>query len=254
MDRLLLRAPTPWRQPAPTRQGTEKVQLLTGCSASLFDHETLDAAHQLLGALHFDVIIPEHQVCCGALSAHRGDTTRAQSLAHDNALAFESRPIVSTVSGCSAYLSTQAGTDKHPAWQTRVMDIIGFLAQVDWPATLQFAPLPQTIIVHEPCSLRYPLGLQKELRALLSRIPQANCIPLRDASCCGGAGSYPITEPVLANALAQEKVKEIKTLDATLMVTTNLGCALHLEAALREAGINIKVMHPVTLLARQLLR
>jgi hypothetical protein len=37
-----------------------------------------------------------------------------------------------------------------------------------------------------------------------------------------------------------------------ILVTTNIGCALHLAAGLREQGLNIEALHPVTLLMRQL--
>jgi glycolate oxidase iron-sulfur subunit len=35
-------------------------------------------------------------------------------------------------------------------------------------------------------------------------------------------------------------------------VTTNTGCALHLTAGVREAGLSIEVLHPVELIARQM--
>ncbi len=49
-----------------------------------------------------------------------------------------------------------------------------------------------------------------------------------------------------------DKLAGLTALSTDLIVTTNPGCALHLSAGLREAGLAIEVCHPVEVLARQL--
>ena len=36
------------------------------------------------------------------------------------------------------------------------------------------------------------------------------------------------------------------------LLSSNVGCAMHLAGGLRRAGLDIEVIHPVSLLARQL--
>jgi glycolate oxidase iron-sulfur subunit len=55
----------------------------------------------------------------------------------------------------------------------------------------------------------------------------------------------------MAEALLADKLAGLADLAPDLIVTTNPGCALHLIAGLREAGLAVEVCHPVELLARQ---
>jgi glycolate oxidase iron-sulfur subunit len=53
--------------------------------------------------------------------------------------------------------------------------------------------------------------------------------------------------------LAQPKIDALQALQPAYLVTTNTGCALHLAAQARAAGLDTEVLHPVELIARQLL-
>jgi glycolate oxidase iron-sulfur subunit len=61
-----------------------------------------------------------------------------------------------------------------------------------------------------------------------------------------------IEHPQMADALAEPKVRAAADLAPELLITTNIGCAMHLARALAEDGQTVEVVHPVTLLARQL--
>jgi glycolate oxidase iron-sulfur subunit len=57
----------------------------------------------------------------------------------------------------------------------------------------------------------------------------------------------------MASALLRSKIASLAALAPAILVTTNTGCALHLTAGVREAGLSIEVLHPVELIARQML-
>ena len=50
----------------------------------------------------------------------------------------------------------------------------------------------------------------------------------------------------------REKLATVQQLDAQILVTSNIGCALHLAAGLRAKNLSIEVIHPITLLAQQI--
>ncbi len=241
------------------------VALFTGCVASVIDTETLNAAIRLLTACGYGVHVPRAQGCCGALHMHSGAVQQVHALAMQNVDAFiglKIDAIISTASGCGAPLAEYYKMDENDGRlkkiSEKVRDISEFLASIPWPENVTFAPLEQRVAVHESCSLRHVLHQHTHPYTLLRKIPGIDVVALPgNAQCCGAAGTYMITQPVMADALRKDKLTALKGSDARLLVTSNVGCALHIAAGLRPhiavgPGQEIEVIHPVTLLARQL--
>lgn len=263
-----------WQDYYPANPAAEPcgdVALFTGCIANVFDREALDASRRLLNTLGYGVHVPPTQGCCGAMALHRGLPDEAASLAEQNLQAFASldvQAIVHTASGCTASLSeyhllptlTDQQVTRAATFADKVKDISQFLAEAHWPADLQPAPLAKTIALHTPCSLNNVLHQADAPRRLLQHIPELEIAHLPQTTrCCGGAGQYMLEQTDFARRLRDQTldaVHELKpqqpqhTIDT--LATSNLGCALHLAAGLRERGQRIVVIHPVVLLARQL--
>ncbi|MEJ2654503.1 MAG: (Fe-S)-binding protein [Acidihalobacter sp.] len=238
------------------RDSNPAVYLFTGCAAEIFDRETLEAARRVLLILGYRVLTPEAQTCCGALHQHAGDRQAAQALARANFAAFDNDiPILVTSSACATTLreyDTLLGA-KGQLFGQRVHEIGEFLSATPWPEALEPRPLAQRAAVHTPCSQRRVLHAPDVAFTLLQHIPQLELTPLPgNDRCCGAAGSYMIEHPQMADALAAPKVRAAADLAPELLITTNIGCAMHLARALAEDGQTIEVVHPVTLLARQL--
>src|SRR3569623_30331 len=239
----------PWQPYYPAR-GTARgdVALFLGCVSDLADRGALHGAIHVLTHCGYGVHVPPAQTCCGALHQHQGDDTTARQFARRNQAAF-ARPdllaILTVASGCGATLiDHDLGAP--------VQDISDFIA-ASWPAALRLAPLVQRVAVHDPCTLPHVMHLGRTPYTLLAHFPGIELVPLPDnRRCCGGAGSYMLTQPAMADALRAEKVAAVRALSADILVTSNTGCALHLRAGLAANGVDITVMHPVQLLARQL--
>lgn len=252
-----------WQRFYPART-TERgqVALFTGCIADVVDRPLLMATVQLLNQLGYGVHIPAEQVCCGALARHEGELEQAVKLASRNVKAFTALnpdAVICTASGCAASLI------EYPQWvhEAEVMgvhdfayklrDINQFLGEIPWSAETALKPLAKRIAVHEPCSLRYVLHHQQAAYTLLGRIPGADVVPLADNSqCCGAAGSYMLTQPTLSQSLLADKINALQEIQPHILVTSNVGCALHLAAGVRGRNLPIEVLHPVQLLIRQL--
>lgn len=228
------------------------VGLFLGCVARIADVDALNASIYVLNRLGYTVHVPFAQTCCGAIDQHRGAAAHADRLAQQNWQAFSTLQldaIISVASGCGVQLleSGVAGT------QTKVMDISHFLAMAEGWNDLPLAPLAQKVLVHEPCTLRNVLHAQRYPYQLIERIPGVQPVPLAgNDQCCGAAGIYFIEHPDLADQLLHSKLALIKQGEASYLVTSNIGCALHIINGLRDRDIAIEVMHPVTLLARQM--
>lgn len=245
------------RQAMPTRG---KVALFTGCVATVVDAHTLRASVSVLQRLGYEVVLPKNQVCCGALHLHAGDMAKADALMRRNLQAFDDpaiQAIIGVASGCTALLTQYpqhlADDPKATEFSHRVHDINRFLVEAPWPQDLRLKPLAKTIAVHEPCTLRNVLRGQDHPYTLLGRIPQARVVALAENQfCCGGAGAYMLTQPVMADRLRDDKLASLQQLAPDVLATSNIGCALHLGGGLRALGLKAEVVHPVMLIARQL--
>ena len=136
---------------------------------------------------------------------------------------------------------------------TKVVDMSAFLLAAEGWDNVKLAPLPHKILVHEPCSLRNVLRGAAHPYSVLERIPGAVIEPLAgNAQCCGAAGTYFLDQPEMASILLRDKISALNVSGARYLATSNVGCAMHIASALREAGSAIEVVHPVTLIARQM--
>lgn len=236
-----------WRDCYPASPAKGEVALFLGCASSIADPLTLQATIFVVNRLGYTVHVPAMQCCCGGIARQHGDAAASADMLERNARAFASlgkMPILSVASGCGMGLRDHLGT--------QVTDISAFLANADWQDA-ELSPLPATIHVHDACSLRNVMHQHRSVYELLKKIPQADIQPLPgNEQCCGGAGSYMLTQPEMAGKLQDDKIQACRSVGVRLLVTANIGCALHIAAGLRKEGMAIELIHPVQLLARQL--
>lgn len=224
------------------------VALFTGCLGSSFDGETLQAAIKVLNQFGYNVHIPPDQQCCGALHQHHGQPEQAQQLSQLNRQAFGNPAIthiIYTANGCGAQLAQH--NPSRP-----VIDIMSFLAASPGREATRFKPLATSVYLHESCSSTNKLKIRGIMQQLLRCIPQLQCHTPATAMCCGAGGSHQLLFPELSAELLKLKLPGIRETRAHYLLSDNLGCALHFKQGLERAGIHIEVIHPITLLARQL--
>lgn len=225
-----------------------RVGLFLGCMGSVFEAENLRAAISVLNAWGYEVRVPLKQGCCGAMHQHGGDPQRGHAMAAKVAQVFQALEldtVVGVSSGCIAQLKEHSGLN--------VFELSDFLLQ-QLPAPLPaMQPLQRRVAVHLPCTQRNILRTGNSASKLLSLIPALEIIELAgNERCCGAAGTHMLTHPTQADALSAPKIKAFHALDAAQMVSTNIGCAMHLGGGLRATDHTAEVVHPVRLLAEAL--
>ncbi|MGH8550587.1 MAG: (Fe-S)-binding protein [Methylococcales bacterium] len=230
--------------------------LFVGCTGELFDAETIDATIRVLDRLGFDVLIAPDQKCCGALDLHSGDAGRAGEFALANLKAFEQTEIdwiVTLATGCGAMIKEYplyfTGAE---GFSSKVIDVCEFVHRSDRFPAIALEPLPAELLIHTPCSLANVLKTAEAPQKLVEAIPDARISALNPSlRCCGAAGNYMLEHPKMAGALRQDMLDSVKEKKPDYLLTTNIGCALHLRAGLRLQKIHTEVMHPIVLLDRQ---
>jgi glycolate oxidase iron-sulfur subunit len=251
-----------WNDFYPARGQTERgrIALFLGCTADLLDTETVASVLLVLNRFGIGVRVPETQACCGALHHHGGDEAGARALMKHNLAAFdlsEANAVITIASGCGAMLHDYPQLEPTASdFAKSVKDISQFLTELSWNDDVAFKPLSAKVCVHTPCTLKNVLRAGRHGADLLRRIPSLDVAPLPSAQrCCGAAGSYMLEHPEMAQALRDDVLEQVTAANPDFLATSNPGCAVHLRAGLKQKGMgHIEVLHPVTLLARQLVQ
>lgn len=232
------------------------VGLFLGCTASVADAATVTALLDLLPRLGVSVTVPETQGCCGALDLHAGRAAQAARSQARNLTAFsnpELDAILTFASGCGATLSEYGmlgGTPEARSFARRVFDVSQFFVERIPANRWDFAPLEARVLVHNPCSLRNVLKTEGGVESLLRRVPGLSIHTLPGkGNCCGAAGTYMVENPEMAERVRAESLAAILRAKPDFLLTSNIGCALHLRAGLPD-DMDLPVLHPVELLAR----
>jgi len=233
-----------------------RVALFTGCVADVMFRPTHWATARVLQQNGCDVLVPQEQVCCGAIHFHAGSSEPARELADANLTAFDHRhvdAILVNVAGCGAMLKDY-GHHWHDARQGERAEFAGKVKDVsEFLDTLGLvAPegeIPLTATYHDACHLGHAQKVREAPRRLLAQIPGLKLVDLPETEvCCGAAGTYNLTEPEMSARLSRRKLDNILKTGSRVVLTGNAGCLLQIMREARSRGERLLVAHPMDLL------
>ncbi len=237
--------------PAQTdRSHNYSVSVFPGCTGSLFDQQTLNSLMKILKAMQVSACLPDKITCCGAIHQHSGllkETHYHQERVLQYSVSETTNTLLSFASGCGQQLNRQLENTA-----TRHFDAMHWLCTQKNFKRLQFSPLPQRILVHMPCTADD--ALQKYIYQLLRYLPEIRLLNFTDGITCCGAGGSQLLSPKSSNLrLIKKKVQTIQVLKPDVIVSPNIGCALNFRMQLEHDNLDIDVVHPLTLLATNLI-
>ncbi len=238
----------PWHSEYPGSR-EKRVSLFLGCVARGLDTKTLDDAIYVLKLTGHSVVIPKQQSCCGALSLHAGREQAAQKMMKRNVEAFADNtlPVIYTATGCGASLA-----DENNTFSERTHEISHFVNR-HWPDKLDAHCEKMVVMLHTPCSMQNSLPSPESPAQLLSRFTRVEVKPLNSKyACCGAAGTKMLTDEDVSGRLREPMLQQILKEKPDRVLTSNIGCALHIKQGLRLAGSTIPVQHPISLVADML--
>jgi glycolate oxidase iron-sulfur subunit len=244
-------APLPELMPARGR-ARGRVGLLTGCvQRHLYPDVNRDTA-RLLNLAGYDVVIPRAQGCCGALELHAGRVDALRGRARALAAVFPPGVdwIVTNAAGCGSAMREYHHWVPEPAVE-RIAQRTRDVSELLLDAELPLGRMERTVAYHDACHLSHGQKVKTAPRALLRRIPGLTLVELSGGElCCGSAGVYNILEPAMADELLALKIDRIVESGARTLVAGNPGCLMQIAKGCRARGLDIEVLHPVTLLAQ----
>jgi glycolate oxidase iron-sulfur subunit len=234
------------------------VGMLTGCVQRVFFSDVNAATARVLAAEGCDVIMPRHQQCCGALSAHTGRSEEARQFARALIDCFSQADVeyvVVNAAGCGSSMKEYAellAEDSEYAvrakeFSHRVRDLSELLIELGTVAIRH--PLPITAAYHDACHLAHAQSVRTQPRALLQAIPELVLREIADSEiCCGSAGVYNILHPDAARELGDRKAANVLATQADFLVTANPGCLMQVATSIERAGGHVELAHTAQVL------
>ncbi|WP_447891550.1 glycolate oxidase subunit GlcF [Pseudomonas atacamensis] len=228
-------------RPAPRH--ARRVLLLEGCVQPGLSPNTNDATARVLDRLGISVTPVSEAGCCGALDYHLDAQGKGLDRARQNIDAWwphlqnGAEAIVQTASGCGAFIKDYghllADDPIYALKARRISEMTGDLVQIiaEEPLEQVCAASERRIAVHCPCTLQHALKLGGAVETVLTRLG-FNLTSVPDGHlCCGSAGTYSLTQPVLARQLRDQRLNALASGRPELIVTSNVGCQSHLASA-----------------------
>ncbi|WP_024696967.1 glycolate oxidase subunit GlcF [Pseudomonas avellanae] len=230
-------------RPAPRH--ARNVLLLEGCVQPGLSPNTNAATARVLDRLGISVSPIREAGCCGAVDYHLNAQAAGLDRARRNidawwpAIQGGAETIVQTASGCGAFVKDYghllrddpAYADKAAHISARTKDLVEVLR--DEPLDSLGIKADTRLAFHCPCTLQHAQKLGGEVERVLARLG-FNLTSVPDGHlCCGSAGTYSITQPVLARQLRDNRMNALESGKPAVIVTANVGCQTHLASASR---------------------
>lgn len=238
-----------------------RVAFFPGCLVRHVYPEIGEAVLRVLAANGVQAVVAGEE-CCGVPLAANGYPEEARRLALANARALKALGVERVITCCSScggafreeyatLLGAPAEALPEPvSWlRENVRDISAFLLE-DLPALQPPAgEVRARVTYHDPCHLARRLGVRRQPRELLRRLPGVEFVEMEEAdSCCGCAGSFSFEHYPLARRINQRKLGHLRASGAQVLATGCPACIMHFRDGLAQEEDAVQVLHPVQLL------
>ncbi|MEE4803044.1 glycolate oxidase subunit GlcF [Pseudomonas alliivorans] len=229
----------------PVTRHARQVLMLEGCVQPALSPNTNAATARVLDRLGISVTPVREAGCCGAVDYHLNAQEAGLDRARRNidawwpAIEGGAQSIVQTASGCGAFVKDYGHLLRHdPAYadkaarvSAKARDLVEVLR--DEPLETLAIKTDTRLAFHCPCTLQHAQKLGGEVERVLTRLG-FNLTAVPDGHlCCGSAGTYSVTQPVLARQLRDNRMNALESGKPQVIATANIGCQTHLASAHR---------------------
>ena len=236
------------------RKKTKRVALMTGCAQRALNTDINDATIRVLQRFGCDVVIPEGQGCCGALTHHMGQTENSHASAAANIKSWMTEvkgagldAIVINTSGCGTTVKDYGHMFRDTPLAADAAIISGLAKDIS--EVLMDLDIPQVehkdlvVAYHAACSLQHGQKIKDHPKTLLKRTGFQVAEPRDPHLCCGSAGTYNLLQPEISGQLKLRKVKTLEAVRPDIISAGNIGCMMQIGS-----GTEVPVVHTVELI------
>ena len=236
-----------------------KVTLFIPCLIDQFHPQVGKNVVRILKKIGLDVDFVDQQTCCGQPFFNAGYWKKAIPLAKRTIKAFKDAKVVVAPSGsCVTMIRTHYKElfSDNPDWlnqaqelSEKTYELSEFLTHVIQVDDLG-ASYKGKVTYHDSCQVLRGLGISSEPRQLIKKVKNLELIEMdKPDLCCGFGGLFSFKFPHIAEAMVEEKVKNILASGAEAVVGCEISCLMNIGGYLGYRGIQVRTLHLADLLA-----
>jgi L-lactate dehydrogenase complex protein LldF len=234
-----------------------------------------EAVIKVLESVGVRVVFPKQQSCCGLPALNLGDREHGLAMAKQTIVALErslqeskADYILSASTSCVVTvvqdyirlfedLGYQGWLKRTRELAEQLIDFTSFMQKVVLASEVQL-PVKErksqdVVTYHDSCQSCNCLGLRSEGRGIIQEILHLDLREMVQADvCCGFGGTTSIERPEVAEKLLDKKLSNADSTGASILVSDNPGCLMHLRGGVDASGRKIRVLHLAQLLAEYL--
>ncbi len=228
------------------------IALLATCTAGAFRPGLTNAILRHGHALGLDLIAPSAQTCCGLPAWDAGQNGPALAAARHTLRVFAGFDAIVTPSPACLrmlrhhlplLLAGQPEAADARALAAHSFTWLDYLANHVDPSQIDLS-FPGKIAYFPPCTQTDDASA----RQLLGRIRNATLLPDPICQCCGYGANLAWRHPELGQAMASPVITALRLSRADLILTSDVGCLIHLQPLLRRPG-DPRLLHLAEFLA-----
>ncbi len=230
------------------------IQLMITCIIDTLYPEIGEAVVNVLQQAGVNIEFPANQTCCGQPAYNAGMRQQARQMAIQTIKVFENTTgdiIVPSGSCCGMirrnypelFAEDEEWLNRANSLSERCFELSEYLVDVLGITDLgsRFAG---NLTYHSSCHLLRELGVDRQPRALLNAVHDANLVELPySQDCCGFGGVFSIEHAELSAAMLQRKITNIENTGAPVVVACDAGCITHINGGLHRLGKHQRAVH-----------
>jgi Fe-S oxidoreductase len=213
-----------------------------GCFSSAFLEKKVENYRKILKKLDIDFKIQKDFLCCGGFFDESGYEKQLRKSARDNNESFSKEGFKKIIVNCSLCFNTfKSYKTLIPIFDFEVEHILSTILNqlhVNKEAIKNY--VAEDLVYYDSCYLARYSGMTKQPREILQlmgykviELPKNH----EETICCGSCGGLPITNPELANAIAQKFIKTLVRKGIRRLVTADARDYKHLADNIKELNL-----------------
>ena len=235
-----------------------EVQLFIPCFVDQLYPQTAFNMAKVLEKACCDISYNTNQTCCGQPAFNAGFWDEAKIVAAKFIKDFDNTDyIVAPSASCVGFVrnyysqlfenSSQHNIVKNLSkrifefteFLTGVLKIENFGAELNVKATF-----------HDSCAGLRECKIKEGPRNLLHKVKGLELVEMTDTeTCCGFGGTFAVKFDAISNAMADQKIRHALESGASLIISTDLSCLMHLQGIIDKKNLPLKTMHIADVLA-----